>query len=190
MICWQRSPRVRADRRRASDRKSAGSIVVVAAIASFASGHGPSAQEVSPRRTRNVEIIKRVEAGVVAVYSRNASGNLSEYGSGSVIGDGYILTNDHVIKGYRGVVLVQGMPPVEYEIVGRLPEKDLALIRVAADRPLTAIPAGRSHDLMAGEPVPRGRQPGRPGHHLLRRDRQLAERDVQHPGVRHGARPE
>jgi S1-C subfamily serine protease len=122
-------------------------------------GEAP-AQEVSPRRTRAVEVIARVERGVVAIYSQNASGRLSEVGSGSIIGDGFILTNDHVIKGFPGLILLEGRPPLGYEVVGRLPEKDLALIRFAADRPTVAIAAGRSHDLMAGEPVFVGGNPG------------------------------
>jgi S1-C subfamily serine protease len=158
-----RPPLGQGDGRRATARRSAWGLASLVPLVFAAIGPGPGdavAQEVSPRRTRDVEIIRRVEPGVVAIFSQNASGQLSEYGSGSVIGDGYILTNDHVVKGFQGIVLLQGMPPIGYELVGRLPEKDLALLRVAAGRPLAAIPLGRSHDLMAGEPVLAGGNPG------------------------------
>lgn len=147
----------RTDRWRTSARGLAAiaALMMVFAPAGYGQGEAPS-----PRRTRAVEIIRRVEPGIVAIYSRNAAGALSEYGSGAVIGDGFILTNDHVVKGYRGLVLLRGMPPKEYELVGRLPEKDLALLRVAADRPAAAIPLGRSHDLMASEPILAGGNPG------------------------------
>ena len=158
-----RSPLGWEDGRRTTARSSARGLAALALLVFVATGRGPGdapAQEASPRRTRAVEIIRRVEPGVVAVYSENASGQIGESGSGSVIGDGYILTNDHVVKGRRGLVLLQGQPPKGYELVGRLPEKDLALLRIAADRPLVAIPSGRSHDLMAGEPVLAGGNPG------------------------------
>src|SRR6185312_4494142 len=47
-----------------------------------------------------------------------------------------------------------------YRTIGRLPEKDLALIKVGSDRPLVSVPLGRSNDLMAGEPILVGGNPG------------------------------
>ncbi len=123
------------------------------------SGIAP-AQGPSPRRTGAVEFIRRIEPGVVAVYSEDAAGRISEYGSGAAIGDGFAITNDHVVKGYEGVVLFRGQPPKRYSLVGRMPEKDLALLRVASDRPTATIPLGRSDDLLAGEPILAGGNPG------------------------------
>jgi serine protease Do len=118
------------------------------------------ADEASPRRTRTVEIIQRIHGGIAGVYRLDAKDALQGSGSGSVIADGYILTNDHVVLGQNGVVLLEGLPPLRYEIVGRAPEKDLALLVVCAGRRLTSIPLGRSHDLLAGEPILVGGNPG------------------------------
>ncbi|MBS0263798.1 MAG: trypsin-like peptidase domain-containing protein [Planctomycetes bacterium] len=114
----------------------------------------------SPRRTRNVEIIERLGAGVVAVFSR-AKDNSIGSGSGSVLHpDGYILTNDHVVQDRPGIILYQDLPPIEFRTVGRLPERDLAILKVDAPRPFVTIPLGRSHDLLAGEPILVGGNPG------------------------------
>ncbi len=149
---------------RRADARNSGPIPAVLALlatATMVAGSGPcSAQEPSPRTTRAVEIIRRIEPGVVAVYSENAAGRISEYGSGAAIGDGYVITNYHVVKGYEGVVLFQGQPPKRYSLLGRMPEKDLALLRTSSDRPIAAIPLGRSDDLMAGEPILAGGNPG------------------------------
>ncbi len=122
---------------------------------------GSLAQETaSPRVTRVVEIIRRIEGGVVAVFSQGDKGVLHS-GSGSVIHPaGFILTNDHVVQDRPGVVLIQNRDPVRYRVVGRLPEKDLAVIRVSLPDPLTAIPLGRSDDLLTGEPCLCGGNPG------------------------------
>ena len=116
--------------------------------------------EGSPRRTRQVEIIERCGAGVVAIFSEGNDNTISS-GSGSVIHrDGYILTNDHVVLDRPGVVLHRDYPPLAYRTIGRLWEKDLALIKVDAPKPLVSVPLGRSDDLAAGEPILIGGNPG------------------------------
>ena len=71
-----------------------------------------------------------------AIFSRNAEGRLGS-GSGSVIHpDGYILTNDHVVRDLSGWVLLKNRKPLPYKTVGRLPEKDLAVIKIKAGEPL------------------------------------------------------
>jgi S1-C subfamily serine protease len=114
----------------------------------------------SPRRTRQVEIIERCGDSVVAIFSQGRDNTISS-GSGSVVHPaGYILTNDHVVLDRPGVVLHRDYPPLPYRTIGRLWEKDLALIKVDAPKPLTAVPLGRSHDLLAGEPILIGGNPG------------------------------
>jgi len=122
---------------------------------------GSWAQEpASPRVTGVVEIIRRIEGGVVAIFSQSSEGRLHS-GSGAVIHPaGFILTNDHVVQDRPGVVLIRNRDPLRYRIVGRLPEKDLAMIRVTVPDPLTVIPLGRSDDLMTGEPCLCGGNPG------------------------------
>jgi len=102
----------------------------------------------SPRRTRQVEIIERYGSSVVAIFTQGKDNTLSS-GSGSVIHrDGYILTNDHVVLDRPGVVLHPDHPPLPFRTIGRVREKDLALIKVDVPKPLVAVPLGRSHDLL------------------------------------------
>lgn len=114
----------------------------------------------SPRRTRQVEIIERLGPSVVAVFSEGKDNNWAS-GSGSIIHpSGYILTNDHVVEDRQGVVLVRGHTPLPFRTVGRLWDKDLALLKVDAPQTLVAAPLGRSHDIAAGEPILVGGNPG------------------------------
>jgi S1-C subfamily serine protease len=117
----------------------------------------------SPRRTPQVEIIERYGSGVVAIFTEGKDNTFAS-GSGSVIHrDGYILTNDHVVQDRPGVVLLADHPPLRFRTIGRKSEKDLALIKVDAPKPLVAVPLGRSHDLVAGEPILVGGNPGARG---------------------------
>jgi len=107
----------------------------------------------SPRETSLVKTIRRIEPSVTAVFSQHEEGRLNS-GSGSVIHeDGFILTADHVVRGFPGVVLLKGHRPLRYRTVARLPEKDLAVLQVHVPNKLNPISLGRSHDLMTGEPI-------------------------------------
>ena len=122
-----------------------------------------SADAESPRKTVWVDLIQKTEPAVVAIVRQDAGGKTLT-GSGSIIHEaGFILTSDSVVQGQEGYVLLKGQPPIPYQAVGRLPERDLALIRVKADRTLTAMTLGRSQDLMAGEPILVGGNPGAMG---------------------------
>ena len=114
----------------------------------------------SPRVTDTVRIVRKTEPAVAAIFSQ-AEGRLS-MGSGSVVHkDGYVLTNDHVVAGMGGVVLLRDHRlPLEYKIIGRMPEKDLCLLKIQVPQPLAAIRLGRSNDLMTGEPILCGGNPG------------------------------
>jgi S1-C subfamily serine protease len=114
----------------------------------------------SPRRTRTVEIIEQVGASVVAVFSEGKD-NVWSSGSGTIIHpSGYVLTNDHVVQDRKGVVLVRGQPALPFRTIGRMWDKDLAIIKIDAPQPLVALPLGRSHDILAGEPILVGGNPG------------------------------
>jgi S1-C subfamily serine protease len=114
----------------------------------------------NPRVTSTVEIIRKIERGVVAIFSQGRDRVLHS-GSGSIIHPaGFILTNDHVVRDRAGVVLLNEREAVPYQTVGRLPEKDLALIRIPVSGKLTVIPLGHSDDLMTGEPCLCGGNPG------------------------------
>jgi len=119
-----------------------------------------SAAAESPRITPVVQLVERVEPAVVAVFSQSPDGNESS-GSGSIIHpDGFILTADHVVRDRRGMVILGDGSLLPYRTVGRLPEKDLALIKVEPKLPLKCISLGRTDDLKTGEPVLVGGNPG------------------------------
>jgi len=119
-------------------------------FALWTAGAGLHAQ--SPRETSTVRLIRELKDGVVAIFSEGK--DISMAGSGSVIHEsGYILTNDHVVEDRPGNVLFANGTVLPYELLGRLTEKDLAVIKVSPEHPCTRIPPGYSHDLMAGEPV-------------------------------------
>ena len=133
-----------------------------ATLAGFVLGSGillNAQPEDSPRVTPIVLTVRKTEPAVAAVFSQG-EGRLS-MGSGSLIHkNGYVLTNDHVVAGLPGIVLLRNHEPLNYEIVGRMPEKDLCLLRVRSLKPFTPISLGRSHDLMTGEPILCAGNPG------------------------------
>ncbi len=74
-------------------------------------------------------------------------------GTGFIIApDGHIVTNNHVVAGADRIkVVLQDERSFEATVIGRDPQTDLALIKVASDRDLPAVPLGRSADLDVGE---------------------------------------
>lgn len=115
--------------------------------------------EDSHRVTPTVHVVRKTEPAVAAIFSQG-KGRLS-MGSGSLVHEsGYVLTNDHVVAGLPGIVLLRDHEPLEYRIVGRMPEKDLCLLRVSSTKPFEPIPLGRSNDLMTGEPILCAGNPG------------------------------
>jgi putative serine protease PepD len=76
-------------------------------------------------------------------------------GSGFVVSqDGYIITNDHVVEGANGALSVSfsdGSTTLA-RVVGRDPESDIAVIKVAK-RDLTPVQLGNSDTIAVGDPV-------------------------------------
>ncbi|QNG21202.1 trypsin-like serine protease [Rhodococcus triatomae] len=89
-----------------------------------------------------------------------ASGDQGSTGSGVVVdGDGYIVTNNHVISsaatapdGATISVIFSDGTKTQAEIVGRDTKMDLAVLKVAADN-LTVAELGRSGDVRVGDDV-------------------------------------
>lgn len=110
----------------------------------------------SSRITPAVKVIQQIQAGVVPIFATTNS-----TGTGAVFHEsGFILTADHVTTNAKGVVLF-GLHRAEYEIVGRVPERDLAVLKVSDLSHLkAAIRIGRSNDLHLGEPIIVGGNPG------------------------------
>ena len=80
-------------------------------------------------------------------------------GSGVVIrGDGYVLTNNHVVESAAGggkitVTFDGAEQELPAKIVGLDPVTDLAVIQVQATEELPAATLGRSRELVVGDPV-------------------------------------
>jgi putative serine protease PepD len=110
------------------------------------------AQRVCPA----TEVAARGLPSVVTIQAQGTGG--AGTGSGEVIrGEGYVLTNDHVISpagsgGQVGVVFDDGTT-LPARIVGRDPRTDLAVLKVDATRALDVIAIGSSDGLSVGQPV-------------------------------------
>lgn len=79
----------------------------------------------------------------------------SSLGSGFIIHpDGYVVTNNHVIDRARqiNVELADGRK-LPAELISADAEADLAVLKIASDKPLPTIELGDSSDLMIGEPT-------------------------------------
>ena len=114
----------------------------------------------SPRVTPVVRLIREIEPCVAAIFCLEEGGRVQS-GSGTVIHpDGFILTNNHVVSKDSGYVLLKDDRPRKFRLAGRLPAKDLAIIRVDAGRTLPTVPLGRSDDILTGEPVVVAGNPG------------------------------
>jgi S1-C subfamily serine protease len=99
-------------------------------------------------------LYERVSPGVVSVETRSGTGAAT--GSGFVLdGDGYILTNDHVIDGADSVrVRFRDGGPISARVVNADPSTDLALLKIASgDRKLTPLALGSSSALKVGQPA-------------------------------------
>ena len=122
------------------------------------------------RKTPVVKAVARVQASVVNISSEKKAGSSSRWpfsaeesqrprvngmGTGVIIdGRGYILTNQHVVDKVNTIEahLADGSSHLA-RVVQQDREMDLALIKIEAGHPLTAVPIGSSGDLMVGETV-------------------------------------
>ena len=76
-------------------------------------------------------------------------------GSGVLIDpEGYVVTNEHVVRKASKIHLTLGDGrKFEGRLLSSDADSDLALIKIDTDKPLPAVPMGRSDDLMIGETV-------------------------------------
>ncbi|MCA9119211.1 MAG: trypsin-like peptidase domain-containing protein [Planctomycetaceae bacterium] len=117
---------------------------------------GVSSQRITPI----VRVIQRIEPAVVALFTATDGGIGS--GSGTIIHpDGFVLTNNHVLPKPNGHALLSDGRPLQFRVVGRLPERDIAVVQLmGAQTPLPVIPLGRSRDILNGETVVVAGNPG------------------------------
>ncbi|MCB9936880.1 MAG: trypsin-like peptidase domain-containing protein [Planctomycetaceae bacterium] len=114
----------------------------------------------SPRMTPLVRVIQQIEPAVVSLFT-TVGGQIGS-GSGTVIHPaGFVLTNNHVLPNPAGHALLSDGRPLQFRVVGRLPEKDIAVVQLLGlQNPLPVIPLGRSHDILNGETVVVAGNPG------------------------------
>ena len=119
--------------------------------------------ESDPPPSTVTEVVEEALPSVVNVRVKNIgenafTGELEEgqgQGSGVVIDpDGIIITNNHVIAGAveLNVVFNDGRDPLEGQVIGAIPENDVAVVKVDADD-LDAIDLAKSDNLELGESV-------------------------------------
>jgi S1-C subfamily serine protease len=119
--------------------------------------HNLQAQD-SPRITPAVKVIESVRSAVLPIFTQSKDGVVGA-GAGVIIHPaGFILTADHVTQNHNGLVLFD-LERVPYEVVGRVPERDIALLKVDPAKIESTIQVGRSDDLKAGEPILIGGNP-------------------------------
>jgi putative serine protease PepD len=136
---------------------AAGAVVLMVAAA-FGGGLVATrlGDDTEDRICRTTEVAARGLPAVVTVLAEGAGG--AGTGSGEVIrGDGYILTNDHVVApaapaGRLSVVFDDGRT-LPVRIAGRDPQTDLAVLKTADDGPFRTITIGSSARLRVGQPV-------------------------------------
>ncbi len=91
---------------------------------------------------------------------QNDSSELQPVGEGSGViykkdgNDAYIVTNNHVVEGQKGLeVLLKDGTKVKAELVGTDAYTDLAVLKIAADKVDTVATFGDSDSLKVGEPA-------------------------------------
>jgi serine protease Do len=141
-----------------------------------------SAEESYNRRTPLVRAVEKVSPAVVNIYTteisrparnpfRSFGNNLFDQffkdfipptanqrrslGSGVLInGEGFILTNEHVIsKAAKIHVILSDKQEFDASVIGADIKSDLAIIKINSRKPLPYVEMGRSDDLMIGEQV-------------------------------------
>lgn len=88
--------------------------------------------------------------------TENGEGNtpLSEsLGSGFIIdGNGYIITNNHVVDKAESIsITLSDNTKTEARVIGKDPKTDLALIKIETKRPLNAVKFGDSDEIRVGD---------------------------------------
>ena len=122
-----------------------------AAVPSFADLAGRALPAVVAISTERV-----VSGGTAAVHPFAPPGGGVTRGAGSgfvISGDGFIVTNHHVVEGATRVTvrMSDGEKTYQARVVGRDPETDIALLKVDGGTGMTALPLGDSDVVRPGD---------------------------------------
>ena len=135
-------------------------------------------ESINLRRTVTVEVVQKAKDSVVNISTtkmiarRRATGGFGRFwddldggqivrvpaaslGTGFIVHeDGYVVTNHHVVDRARhiAVELADGRK-LDADLISSDAEADLAILKIASDKPLVPLALGDSSDLMIGEPV-------------------------------------
>jgi putative serine protease PepD len=117
---------------------------------------GGSAPDLAQRAPESVAgVVKKVLPSVVTIRAR--AGNAGSLGSGFIVsGDGYVLTNDHVVGGASGNVQItvtfSDGRTAPARIVGTETESDVAVLKIDQTG-LPAVEFADSESVQVGDPV-------------------------------------
>ena len=75
------------------------------------------------------KLYKQTQPSVVTVFTQNAEGKASGQGSGVAVLDGLVVTNCHVLKKAKYILLSNGDKIAAATIWGGLPEEDICLLQ-------------------------------------------------------------
>jgi putative serine protease PepD len=124
--------------------------LLFALLAAAANGTGGEGGTLASAQQDMVSLVQKVNPSVVQVQARNvARGGV---GSGEIATtSGYIVTNSHVVYGFRDLtVLLSDGSTVPAQLVGDVPEEDLAVLKISAAN-LKPIVFGDSSKVQVGD---------------------------------------
>jgi serine protease Do len=103
-------------------------------------------------QTRTMSTAKPADTTTASAAAMHTEVSL---GSGFVVDpSGYILTNQHVVKGaYEIIVTLSDQTKLKASLIGTGQLVDIALIKVTPPKPLTAVTFGDAYKLKIGQPV-------------------------------------
>jgi serine protease Do len=144
--------------------------ILAVAAATWGQESHSAGSAADPRRTPAVDIFQRYKDAVVYLtgpmlgprepavdefFALARKREVTSLGSGFIVHpSGYVLANAHAVERpfFHEVTLSDGRR-LSAELLAVVREHDLALLKVEAGRPLTAVKLARDGDLLIGEPV-------------------------------------
>jgi S1-C subfamily serine protease len=102
-------------------------------------------------------LLRKASPSVVSIETaqQTQSGGVEAAGSGLIISaDGLVLTNAHVVAGAQTMkITLSDGHTAAADLVGSLPDADIAIVRIRGARGLTPADLGSSDDAQVGDPV-------------------------------------